>query len=282
MHPSVNCRVLSAAARLASRAAAYFLLGAVVSLLLASVGAHFDRARWTQPSNKEIFGYMPDRANGGRIWEVRLGWIQKIARTYPADLASINQRVAAPEPGDRPAAVANQPPSWTAASEIGPDIGAPVTLWVDRAFGWPWPVLANRALHRPATPDEAVRLTALSQPLIGKLGEFNTGDDIGFYVYGGTMPQWYDQLFGPTGSGALAPRVLLTGLVFNALTIGAILAVLTNLHPTARLILASHRRRRGKCERCGYDLRGLAGGACPECGGGGGRALVGGGDAAAR
>jgi hypothetical protein len=26
------------------------------------------------------------------------------------------------------------------------------------------------------------------------------------------------------------------------------------------------RRRRGRCQRCGYDLRGLSGGACPECG----------------
>ncbi len=100
----------------------------------------------------------------------------------------------------------------------------------------------------------------------------------------GNMPDWIESLdlSGKLGTAYLPTSPLLPGVLiswgFWSIVAGSVLAC-----PVAvRHARAAHRRRRGKCERYGYDLRGLAGGACPECGGGGGRALVGGGDAAAR
>jgi hypothetical protein len=36
--------------------------------------------------------------------------------------------------------------------------------------------------------------------------------------------------------------------------------------PGAALLFWQRRRHPGTCPRCGYDLSGLAGGRCPECG----------------
>ncbi|MFN9063605.1 MAG: hypothetical protein ACK5W2_00795 [bacterium] len=98
------------------------------------------------------------------------------------------------------------------------------------------------------------------------------------------MPDWIEslQLSRVLGTAYLPTSPLLPGVLiswgFWSVVAGSVLAC-----PMAvRHARAAHRRRHGRCTRCGYDLRGLAGGACPECGGGGGRALVGGGAAAAR
>lgn len=99
-----------------------------------------------------------------------------------------------------------------------------------------------------------------------------------------TMPDWIEslQLSRVLGTAYLPTSPLLPGVLiswgFWSVVAGSVLAC-----PMAvRHARAAHRRRHGRCTRCGYDLRGLAGGACPECGGGGGRALVDGDASAAR
>ena len=100
----------------------------------------------------------------------------------------------------------------------------------------------------------------------------------------GNMPDWVESLdlSGKLGTAYLPTSPLLPGVLiswgFWSVVAGSVLAC-----PMAvRAARAAHRRRHGRCSACGYDLRGLAGGACPVCGGGGGRALVGGVAAAAR
>lgn len=53
------------------------------------------------------------------------------------------------------------------------------------------------------------------------------------------------------------------GFLLNTLTYAGLAAFLWWVPGAARRTL---RRRRGRCQRCGYDLRGSADGACPECG----------------
>ncbi len=106
------------------------------------------------------------------------------------------------------------------------------------------------------------------------------GTDLG----SGHMPDWIESLHlsDKFGTDYLPTSPLLPGVLiswgFWSVVAGAVLAC-----PMAvRHARAVHRRRRGRCTTCGYDLRGLAGAACPECGGGGGKALVAGDAAAAR
>ena len=55
------------------------------------------------------------------------------------------------------------------------------------------------------------------------------------------------------------------GFLINTLLYACIpLAILFGPRQIRRL----SRRRRGACLRCGYDLRGLTDGLCPECGSG--------------
>ena len=71
----------------------------------------------------------------------------------------------------------------------------------------------------------------------------------------------------PRASGgpvrALAWRPLWPGAALNMLVFAAGWLVIL-LAP--RAIRRTRRRRRGACERCGYDLRGTPSGGCPECG----------------
>jgi hypothetical protein len=70
------------------------------------------------------------------------------------------------------------------------------------------------------------------------------------------------------GSAAFAPRLplvpLLPGFVYDMLLFGAALWVPLAgfLHFRARAL----RVRQGHCRHCDYDLRGITGGVCPECG----------------
>ncbi|MCH8259450.1 MAG: hypothetical protein IIC46_04515 [Planctomycetes bacterium] len=73
-------------------------------------------------------------------------------------------------------------------------------------------------------------------------------------------------MFGRTGN-YLPYRVLLLGFAINTIFYGAILWSLTLGPITARRMI---RRKRGRCIKCAYDLRGTSGGdsegGCPECG----------------
>lgn len=64
-------------------------------------------------------------------------------------------------------------------------------------------------------------------------------------------------------SGAIPISPVFPGALYNTLIYTAALAPLLLLIPLRR----AHRRRRGRCPRCNYDMRGIEGG-CPECGSG--------------
>jgi hypothetical protein len=64
---------------------------------------------------------------------------------------------------------------------------------------------------------------------------------------------------------SLPLRPIWRGLMVNTLFYAALWAMVVGLvwwRPMRR----RHRRSRGLCGRCGYDMRGIAGGRCPECG----------------
>ena len=62
----------------------------------------------------------------------------------------------------------------------------------------------------------------------------------------------------PIGVGFVADMVFYAVAWFGLLILGAV----------PMWVRSVRRRRRGECERCGYDLRGSSGGGgrCPECG----------------
>jgi hypothetical protein len=74
-----------------------------------------------------------------------------------------------------------------------------------------------------------------------------------------TLPRaWQTQ-----GAEVLPLRPLWPGFAGNTLAYGAVLAVVVFIPAKLRRTL---RRRRGRCVKCNYDLRGLPDGPCPECG----------------
>ena len=67
-------------------------------------------------------------------------------------------------------------------------------------------------------------------------------------------------------AGLLPLRPILPGFAINTIFYAAILWILMLGPVTARRMI---RRKRGRCIKCGYDLRGTSGGGgevCPECG----------------
>jgi hypothetical protein len=73
------------------------------------------------------------------------------------------------------------------------------------------------------------------------------------------------------GSGTLAPKEqrriplfpIWRGFAINTLFFAAILSLLYCTRFVARRLI---RVKRGRCPKCGYDLRGAVSGGCPECG----------------
>ncbi len=121
----------------------------------------------------------------------------------------------------------------------------PVNYAYVDATGWPMLALwCSYTLERP-TPGT---LTARAKGAISLPGKIRAK---GSWFGGGYPP-----------SLPLRPRW--SGLLVNSLFYAALVGALVFGIPVARRLM---RRRAGRCERCGYDLRGTPRGmACPECG----------------
>lgn len=86
------------------------------------------------------------------------------------------------------------------------------------------------------------------------------GRPLAFARYEGTQERWLGLV--PTTTRLEFPGFLvLVGLVYGGLS-----SVRWLKRLPAAWLRNRRDRRRGLCEQCGYDLAGLAGGACPECG----------------
>jgi hypothetical protein len=116
------------------------------------------------------------------------------------------------------------------------NLGSDSNLWIEHARGWPFLAMWCKALDKPGGPhwEGAIAWAPPTYP------------DLGLKL--SALP------LKPIWAGFLADAV------FYALLFAAIAAA---LGPARRWF----RRRRGKCERCGYDRRGLVSTTpCPECG----------------
>jgi len=65
---------------------------------------------------------------------------------------------------------------------------------------------------------------------------------------------------------ALPLRIILGGFLFNTLFFVGWAAVPIALWMGAGWLKRSRRRRHGRCENCGYDLKLIQSEKCPECG----------------
>lgn len=117
--------------------------------------------------------------------------------------------------------------------------GKPLEWWIEYRTGWPWPSLSAKHFAESSADGVVIRrrnFVILSDPISNRIG-------------GIVVP------YGPVWSG----------IVGNSL-VGAIgIWALVVLPAAVRL---ARRRRRGCCVACGYELAGVGGGVCPECGGG--------------
>lgn len=72
--------------------------------------------------------------------------------------------------------------------------------------------------------------------------------------------------FHSIGPVSIATRPLFPGFLLLVAAVCGVLAGLEWAMKIPRRLRANRRRRRGCCERCGYDLSGIDGAMCPECG----------------
>jgi hypothetical protein len=111
--------------------------------------------------------------------------------------------------------------------------------WREYASGWPWRAWRGGDSLVPAPGGHTVR----SESTV------TFRDPLGWNRFGYLVP------YGPVWSG----------IVLNSL-VGAIGIWALVVFPAA--VRRARRRKRGCCVACGYDLAGVGGGVCPECGGG--------------
>ncbi len=133
------------------------------------------------------------------------------------------------------------PPSWSMVTKGSPAemIGGSVTglgSLLERASGWPRLAVVERTVSPGFTPapvagrDLTVRVGRHTDPLRDVMLAF--------------MPLW-------------------PGFAVDVAVYGAVWVVLLGLVAAAR---RSRRAKAGMCPICRYDIRGLSGGVCPECG----------------
>jgi hypothetical protein len=137
------------------------------------------------------------------------------------------------------------PPAWgTFASGSAPDPDqTSATVGTDHGFGWPRPALWY-TVHG------------------AYLGNYAIATEIqGGYLL--TPPSTLDVR--AYGFRAIPTRPYWPGIIGNTALFAGAWAVLLLMPGLLRRRL---RRRRGRCPACGYDLCGLAGSGCPECGAG--------------
>lgn len=137
----------------------------------------------------------------------------------------------------------DSPRPWgTFAADKPPD---EARIGSDTAYGWPWPCLWYRTTAEFQGPT-----TIGNERLHG-----------GMFLHGTLSARLRD-------FRALPYWPIWAGLAADAAVWGTMWLALLTLPRVAR---RWHRRRRGRCAECGYDLCGVTSGVCPECGGGGQR-----------
>jgi hypothetical protein len=154
---------------------------------------------------------------------------------------------------------------------------------IDERYGW-YPCFEERAIIRGASRsivyrpiwgseyDGARPICELDEggwPSIAVHGRFFVTEE------GEDVVEWalpFGRANVGMGFGILPLQPLFPGVLINTAFYGGILWLLwLTISRGAGMLRRGSRRRRGLCARCGYDLRGSAGGGsgapCPECGG---------------
>ncbi len=109
---------------------------------------------------------------------------------------------------------------------------------------------------------------ATGWPFLAMLAHYELGDSIKDASGKSYLPNLNRNGIVISETYGIAPQILplqpiWPGFAINTIFYSAILWTLTLGPFTARRMI---RRKRGRCIKCGYDLRGTSGGGCPECG----------------
>lgn len=179
--------------------------------------------------------------NQARLWQIqsfnRLGWSDVMGSRFavetPADERAV--RVLHAEP-DLSGSVSGRLRRGDPLPVVHAD---GEVWWREYATGWPWRAWRGSHSSVPAPGG----YTALSSSLT------HVGDPTGMTRWGFVVP------YGPVWSGNVGNSLV------GAIGIWALVVL-----PAA--VRRARRRRRGCCVACGYELAGVGGGVCPECGGG--------------
>jgi hypothetical protein len=143
--------------------------------------------------------------------------------------------------GRRASVAVEAPPAWSTMSQR-PEDDPVLRSRREEAFGWPQPALMSEII----------------QPQPGFVVQVIDAIDLGPHPR-----QWGVRLYLPT-------RPIWRGMIVNTIFYGCLwwiaLSLLIAASGMLRALPAALRRRRGRCPRCGYDLRGRFDEGCSECG----------------
>jgi hypothetical protein len=138
-------------------------------------------------------------------------------------------------------------PRWPSWVRLPPDDESQYVTWSGRAAGWPELCFCSRSWTSAESPTRVVSGSAVV---------------FGPSHYGARAPWSADP---DRGSIPLIP--IWRGLAVDAGFFGAAWALVVVLPIAAfRWARDARRRRRGWCAACGYDMQGVSGAPCPECG----------------